>query len=81
VDPGLIVTDPPDGLRVGPYRLGEVRKAAVAVATLALTGLSLALDGGLLPEAATPYVLLAVNLAGAYGVYRLPNTPRTDDPR
>lgn len=45
------------------------RKFLVALATLLANLLAL----GLVPAEAQPYVITALNVLGAFGVYRLPN--------
>jgi hypothetical protein len=49
------------------------RKALIAVATFVVTAIAFALDGNLIPAEAVRYVVPVVQLAGAYGVYRVPN--------
>lgn len=52
----------------------EVRKFLVAVAT----GLSQALALGLLTEPYDKYVMCVLAVAGAYGVYKVPNAATSE---
>lgn len=60
--------------------LSPYRKAVVAVLTVVITALNLAVSGGLIPAVATPYVQLVISLAGAVGVYAIPNRPLDAEP-
>lgn len=54
------------------YRPAQIRKALVALVTLATQALAY----NLVPEVAVPYVLLVVGVLGSYGVFAVRNDTR-----
>ena len=56
------------------YKPAEVKKTIVAAIAFALTVLATALQvGGILPDAALPYVNVALAVGGTYGVFQARN--------
>ena len=53
--------------------LGKYRKSVVAAATALVTIVAVALQGHLIPEKYIPYAVGVITVAGALGVYRMPN--------
>lgn len=63
-------------MNLGDLTLKDVRKALVALVTLA----GLALTQGLVPDVATPYVVLAIGFANVYGVFAVRNGEKIVEP-
>jgi hypothetical protein len=62
------------------YTFAEVKKTVVAVVGFVLTVQAALLSGGLIPVAALPWVLVAISIAGSYGVFAVKNVPAVKPP-
>lgn len=55
------------------YKPAEVRKFLVGVLSFALTLLAALLQGNLIPQSWTPWIIAFVAVTGSYGIYKVPN--------